>query len=241
MWVDTPPNYRCVKTVHIVYLHGFASSPDSSKARYLSVRLAQLGITLRCPDLNEPDFSTLTVSRMIDNAEQLIAGLDPGPIALIGSSLGAFVALHLAERRWRLSGSGRANSHPIEHLALLAPAFDFRAGLRGRLGADGIKQWQVTDRLEVDHYADNRVRHVRYGLYADAGQYDSLSAAAPIPTLLLQGRSDQVVDLSLVERYSRERDYATLVLLDDGHQLQASLQRVWSEISVFLGLTPLDV
>lgn len=178
---------------------------------------------------------------MIDNAEQLIAGLDPGPTALIGSSLGAFVALHLAERSWRLNEPGRANPHPIEHLVFLAPAFDFRAGLRGRLGADGIKQWQVSDRLEVDHYAEGRVRHVHYGLYADADQYDSLSAAAPIPTLVLQGRRDQVVDPCLVERYSREREYAKLVLLDDDHQLQASLQRVWSETSVFLGLMSPDI
>ena len=206
----------------------------------MSARLAELGITLLCPDLNKPNFSTLTVSRMIGKTERLIAGLDPGPIAVIGSSLGAFVGLHVAERVWRASGPGSVNPHPIEHLVLLAPAFDFRAGLQGRLGTDGLEQWRVTDRLEVDHFAEGRVRYVHYALYADAGEYDSFAATAPVPTLVLQGRGDQVVDPSMVVRYARGRDHATLVLLDDEHQLKGSLERVWTEISLFLGLGSLD-
>jgi uncharacterized protein len=68
----------------IFYLHGFASSARSSKAAFFATRLRELGMELRTPDFNEPDFSTLTISRMI---QQVIAEIDaqPGvPRVLIG-------------------------------------------------------------------------------------------------------------------------------------------------------------
>ena len=219
----------------LVYLHGFASSPDSSKATFLSARLAEIGITLHCPDLNKPDFSTMTVSRMINDVERVIADLAPSPIALIGSSLGAFVALHLAERCYR-AGEGRKVSHSIEHLVLLAPAFDFRTGLEKQLGADGLNEWRATDRLAVQNYAEGRTCDVHYDLYADAGYYDSFAATVSVPMLILQGRGDEVVDPRMVASFARGRDHVKCVLLDDDHQLKNSLDRVWNEISVFLGL-----
>ncbi|HJN45323.1 MAG: YqiA/YcfP family alpha/beta fold hydrolase [Vicinamibacterales bacterium] len=225
--------------MHAVYLHGFASSPSSSKALFLGERLAASGITLHCPDLNEPNFSTLTVSRMIGQVERLIAGLEPGPVALVGSSLGAFVALHAAERRRRLGRDvlvAVAPDHPIERLVLLAPALDFGANRMKHLGPDGLAHWRMTNRLEVEHYAEGRVRTVHYDLYEDARQYDSFAAAATLPTLILQGRHDEVVDPEMVERYARGRRHVTLVLLDDDHQLKASLELVWRETAVFLGL-----
>ena len=50
---------------HFFYLHGLASSPRSGKARFLAERFAACGLTLYCPDQNEPDFSTRTTTRMI--------------------------------------------------------------------------------------------------------------------------------------------------------------------------------
>jgi predicted esterase YcpF (UPF0227 family) len=54
----------------IFYLHGFASSPGSTKIRYFSERLREHGVTLVCPDFNEPDFKTLTMTRMLDQLER---------------------------------------------------------------------------------------------------------------------------------------------------------------------------
>src|SRR6188768_233738 len=98
-----------------VYLHGFASSPASSKATRFGRELAALGIPFACPDLNEPDFSTLTVTRMLEQTAAAIHAAK-SPVALIGSSLGAFVALHAAAA----AGSGN-----VDRLILMAPALDF--------------------------------------------------------------------------------------------------------------------
>jgi len=100
--------------MRVFYLHGFASSARSSKAAFFEAKLAGRGVVLERPDLNEPDFSTLTISRMV---AQVAAALDQGegPAAIIGSSLGGFVAVQAALQRPAM----------IDRLVLLAPALDF--------------------------------------------------------------------------------------------------------------------
>ena len=218
-----------------IYLHGFASSPASSKALALGERLTQCGVRVQCPDLNRPDFATLTVSRMVAQVEAIVATMTE-PVVLVGSSLGAFVALHVAQRQ---TERARHSDGPpvIIRLALLAPALDF--GHRGMTGldAEGLERWRVTNRLEVEHYAEGHRQNVHYELYADAQRYDSFSTTTTLPTLILQGAQDRVVDPEMVQRFAAGRNHVRLTLLDDDHQLSASLDRVWEELAKFLGLT----
>jgi len=55
--------------------------------------------------------------------------------------------------------------------------------------------------------------------------------------LILQGAQDRVVDPEMVQRFAAGRNHVRLTLLDDDHQLSASLDRVWEELAKFLGLT----
>lgn len=228
---------HAVTRMHIFYLHGFASSARSSKARFFAEKLAALGKTLHCPDFNEPDFSTLTVTRMIGQVDEAIAALRPGPVALIGSSLGAFVAWHvIARAAAHAGGNGKANEHPITRLVLLAPALDFGANRMRELGEDGLAKWKATDKLEFFHYAYGEPRSVHYALYEDAQQYDSGSAKVTIPTIVFQGERDASVDPTYVRAFFATRPAATLRMLDDDHQLLGSLDRIWKETATFLDL-----
>jgi pimeloyl-ACP methyl ester carboxylesterase len=227
--------------MHIFYLHGFASGARSSKASFLRERLAPLGLALQCPDFNEPDFATLTVTRMLDQVDAAIAALPPGPVALIGSSLGAFVAWHATARRARRAreherSDGDPGSHPITALVLLAPALEFGANRMRDLGAEGIARWKATNRLEVFHYAYGETRPVGYALYEDAVQYDSTRVEVTIPALVFQGRRDALVDPGMVERFVASRPSMTLQLLDDDHQLLGSLEHIWKDTAAFLRL-----
>jgi pimeloyl-ACP methyl ester carboxylesterase len=208
----------------IFYLHGFASSARSSKAAFFAARLQELGLELRTPDFNEPDFSTLTITRMV---MQVIAEIDahPGePCVLIGSSLGAFVAVQVALQR----------PHRIHRMILLAPALDFGGNRMRSLGDVGIEEWKRTNRLDVFHYGYGRMMKVHYELYADARRYDCVGAALSMPIQVFQGRADTAVDPETVERWAAARPNVELHMLDDDHQLTGSLPYIWDEAKRFL-------
>lgn len=216
--------------LHVFYLHGFASSPQSGKAAYLRERLEPFGLPLRVPDFNQPDFSTLTVSRMLQQVDQAIRALEPGPVALVGSSLGGLVAIHAAARQ--APGSDR----PIARLVLLAPAVDFCSGRDGWLSQAEIDEWQRTDRREVFHHAEGRSYPMRFALYEDGRAYDAFSARVEVPVLAFQGTRDTVVRPASVQAWAASRHNVSLRLLDDDHQLQGSLDDIWRESAEFLDL-----
>ena len=213
---------------HLFYLHGLASSPQSSKVRYLTDQLSRYRLPLHCPDLNEPDFSTLTVTRMLEQVEQSVRAMPPASVVLFGSSLGALVALHLAER------GARGGGPPVDRMVLLSPALEFGTS-RTRLGEDGLAKWRETGWLEMTHHAYGDVRRLHYELFLDAGRYDSFTTTNTVPTVIVQGRGDEVVDPRMVERFAAARPHVRLVTVDDGHQLQDSLDVVWSETCSLLG------
>jgi hypothetical protein len=216
--------------MHLFYLHGFASSAHSFKARWLAERLAEHGLRLHCPDLNEPDFSTLTVTRMIDRVDSALRELPSGPVGLIGSSLGGFVAVHLAARH------RRGAAYPVERLILLAPAVEFPRDCERWLGPEQMARWRATGRVEVFHHGYDEMRPVGFQLYEDASRYDAFATDIEAPILIFQGRADESVDAASVERFARGRPNATLRLLDDGHQLLESLEVIWRGIAEGLGV-----
>jgi uncharacterized protein len=214
--------------MHVFYLHGFASSAQSSKAAFFKSRLAACGVPLEIPDFNQPDFATLTITRMIDQVAERLDALSDGRAALIGSSLGGQVAVQVALR------------YPdrIDRLVLLAPALDFDNNRMRDLGDRGIDEWRRTDRLEVFHHGFGRVMPVHYELYTDASRYGVLDARLPHPIQIFQGRGDTAVNPETVRAWATSRPNVELHLLDDDHQLHGSLEYIWKEASRFLDLRP---
>ncbi|MCS0588547.1 YqiA/YcfP family alpha/beta fold hydrolase [Massilia norwichensis] len=78
---------------HVLYLHGFRSSPKSFKARVVHQRMAQRGLAqqLICPQL--PASPKAAMELVLTLVERYKANL-----AIVGSSLGGFYATWLAER-----------------------------------------------------------------------------------------------------------------------------------------------
>jgi hypothetical protein len=216
--------------MHFFYLHGFASSAQSSKARFFADRLARHGMALHCPDFNEPDFSTLTITRMIGQVIDRVEQLPPGPLVLIGSSLGAFVAVQVAGKL------ERDRDRPIARLILLAPALELAWERWSQLGPGGIERWRAMGRLDVFHYGFGKVLPVGFALYEDSRRYDAFSAPGDCPTLIFQGLQDDAVDPKVTERFAQARSNRTLYMLNDGHQLLDSLELIWSETARALGL-----
>jgi predicted esterase YcpF (UPF0227 family) len=87
---------------HLLYLHGFRSSPASAKARRMAAWAAgQPGLVFACPQLPPSPREAMAL------AAELVAGWPEEGAAVIGSSLGGFYATALAEqpahRRWRVA------------------------------------------------------------------------------------------------------------------------------------------
>jgi uncharacterized protein len=212
---------------HVVYLHGFASSPASSKATWFARELTARGVGYSCPDFNLPSFETLTVTRMLMQTREAIAAAGPGPIALVGSSLGGFIAMHAA---------AADTTGLVDRLVLLAPAVDFGGNRLRQLGPHGIEEWRRSGSLAVYHYAHNAERQVGFALYEDAARYDAFAVEVRVPALVVQGTRDELVEPAGVERWASTRPRVDLRLVDDGHQLTASMPFIWQESARLFGL-----
>lgn len=202
-----------------LYLHGFASGPTSSKAVYLQERLAQHGIPLLIPALDEGDFEHLTISRQLRVIEQ-IAG--DQPVTLIGSSMGGYLA------------SLYASNHPsVERLLLLAPAFGLPDRWPSLLGEEKTALWKQSGFLPVYHYGRQREAQLHYGLLEDAARYPAFPSFRQ-PALILHGVDDATVPVSLSERFVETHPNAKLVVMQGGHEMTGELPTVWKWAEPFL-------
>jgi pimeloyl-ACP methyl ester carboxylesterase len=205
-----------------IYLHGFASSPDSAKARYIRDHFVEKQIFLSVPDLNQNNFSELTLTRQIRQVSQEFKDV---PVTLIGSSLGGLTAAWLGVK------------YPqIERLVLLAPAFGFLSHYLTRLGSETVQNWQESGFLSVYHYAEKRSLPLSYQFVLDSQNYADHALRRSIPTLILHGQRDEVIPVTASQEYAQSRSWVELIELDSDHGLGNALPEIWSKIQVFCDL-----
>lgn len=208
---------------HFIYLHGFASSPQSTKAIYLRDRFAALEIKLKIPDLNQGDFSHLTITRQLNQVEvEFPSGV---PVTLIGSSLGGLTAAWLAQRHFQ-----------VKRLVLLAPAFQFLSHWCPTLGEEKLRHWQIEQYMTVYHYGEKRSLPLSYGFVLDAAQYQDEHLLRPIPTLILHGCQDEVIQIQASRDFAAQRPWVQLIEVDSNHALSNVLPEIWRTIQVFCQL-----
>jgi len=83
-----------MRTTHLLYLHGFLSSPASAKARLTADVVARRhpGVTWLCPQ------PVASPRQAMDAVLQSVARWPADTMAIMGSSLGGFYAAWLAEK-----------------------------------------------------------------------------------------------------------------------------------------------
>ena len=207
-----------------IYLHGFASGPESAKAVYLRDRFLALEISLQVPDLNQGDFSHLTITRQISQVETAF-GPDGTPVTLIGSSLGGLTSACLAQKHSQ-----------VKRLVLLAPAFGFLSHWLPELGEEKLRQWQVSGYLPVHHYGEKRSLPLHYKFVEDARQYQETHLLRPVPTLILHGRNDEVIPIQASRDYASVRPWVQLIELDSDHALSDVMPEIWQATQAFCSL-----
>jgi pimeloyl-ACP methyl ester carboxylesterase len=204
-----------------LYLHGFASGPNSKKGLAFAAHLAARGIALERLDLRVPSLPHLRLSAMIETARAAIGG--PGERAIVlGSSLGGLTAARLAERDPR-----------VRALVLLAPALRLAERWRESLGAD-FEAWRRTGWREVHDHTTGGTARVDFGFVEEAAALDAGLPDVRVPTLILHGISDDVVPIERSRELAAGRPHVRLIELPDGHELVASIPTLLAETDRFL-------
>lgn len=205
-----------------IYLHGFASGPQSTKAQFFDKSFQNMGLAIEIPDLNGDEFSCLTLTRQIDQVSPLIKQSE-FPVTLIGSSLGGLTAAWLAETCFQ-----------VQRLVLLAPAFNFGPIWSGQLGEKTLIDWQNSGSLLVYHYGYRRSVPIYYKFVEDLANYPQEQLIREIPTLIIHGRADEVIPVENSRHYAINRPWVQLIELDSDHALTDVMMGIWAEMQSFL-------
>lgn len=204
-----------------VFLHGLGSVRAGEKSAALLEHARRQGRAFTRFDFRGHGESSGTIG-VVTMSELLVdAGLVldlAGPSVLVGSSLGALVAAHLAASR----------PADVRALALLAPAFGFLPRMRNRLDAEG--------RLRT---SEGKVFHVHERALADAATHDEsgLPRRLPMPVFVAHGTEDELVPSQLSESFfaglSHQAKELWLVPRGD-HRLNREIADILARMDAFL-------
>ena len=163
--------------IPVLYFHGFASSPASAKIVALKPLLAPYGIELVTPDLNVPSFERLDFEATVDFAFE--SGRRAAPRAIVGSSLGALIAIAVARRGLMLP------------LVLIAPALGIAERWKTKI-PDG-------DPVVVFNFARNADAPIHRAFFEQMATLHIDHDPPPTIVTALMGRKDETVPFSVVE------------------------------------------
>ncbi len=161
----------------ILYLHGFASSPHGQKIGLLRRALEPHDYRIVAPDLNRPSFASLDFDAIVDGAVR--AAAEEPPAVVVGSSLGALVALAAA----RLGVAAP--------LVLIAPALGF--------GSRWIEKLAPGDPVPFFHHGEGRAIPIHRRFFESMARVDVDREPPPQKVVVVMGEADESVPFSGVE------------------------------------------
>jgi pimeloyl-ACP methyl ester carboxylesterase len=200
----------------ILYLHGFASSPDGRKIALLREALPQADFLVVAPDLNRPSFERLDFEAMVSEAVRVAEA--ERPAVVVGSSLGALVALEAA---------GRGIQAP---LVLIAPALGF--------GPRWTEKLAPGDPVSFFHHGQGRELQIHRRFFEQMAQVDADLDPPVVPVAILMGKKDESVPYDgVLEVWKRWEASERLVpgshfvaIADGDHGLIAFVDQIAAEI-----------
>jgi pimeloyl-ACP methyl ester carboxylesterase len=221
----------------IVFLGGFASDMQGSKALFLSERCAANNISFVRFDYSgcgqsPGSFAEGTMSAWLDDSLAVLDRLTQGPQIIVGSSMGGWLGLLLAKMR-----PARAKAY-----IGIAAAPDFTEDLvwdklTGAQRETLLREGQI---YEDDAPEDHRIP-LTLALIEDARQHLVLRTqiSIPCPMRLLHGMKDREVPAPFAQRIAdhvNQDDVRAILIKNGDHRLStpADLTLLWHTISEFV-------
>jgi pimeloyl-ACP methyl ester carboxylesterase len=185
----------------ILYLHGLASSPRGRKRELLEKRFGKEGFTVVAPDLNVPSFRRLDFLEMARVARAACDRAEPRVI--VGSSLGALVALSLSE----------ALSSSSPPLVLVAPALGFGARWKSKLPEGDV--------FDLFHHGQGRPLPIHRRFFEAMADVRVDAAPPPVAVSIVMGTDDESVPFAQVaEAWARWEASGRLVRGSRFHRVE---------------------
>ena len=207
-----------------LYMHGFASSPGSRKAVALADHFAGRGMEMTRLDGRVPSFERWKLSAMIDVIRAAI-GDERDRAVVFGSSLGGLAAARAAEQDARICA-----------LVLLAPAFRIAERWPARIGEQAFRDWEQSGWIEVHDHASGHPARMHFDFIRDAQEVDRGWPDVRVPTLIVHGSRDDVVDPALSRTWAAGKRHVRLIEVDDEHELAASIPLIIEQAEAFLAV-----
>ncbi len=211
---------------HVLYLHGFASSPSTQKVTYFRGKLAGKA-TLHAPDMNVPSFARLSIAAMIGQAQATIDALDDADdVTIIGSSMSAVPAVEVAKRETRVS-----------RLVLISPTLDFFAARGGDSFHDSLADWRETGERPFFHHAYKEVINVNYALAEELAAFTLEKIDIGVPTLIFHSLAEMNTDYKISLAVANKFPQVRIIVFDDDHTMNNSLDKMWPHVARLLDVT----
>jgi pimeloyl-ACP methyl ester carboxylesterase len=200
----------------LLFLPGYASDMDGAKAVAIDAFAQRRGMAMLRFDYSGTgssagSFADGTLNRWIDEALAMIDQLTEGPLVVVGSSMGGWIALHLALRR----------PERIEALVGIAAAPDFTDwGFTAEHKQQLVAQGKVE--RSNPYGGDSQLTTRAFWESGEALRLLDGPIAVECPVRLIQGEADTdvpvAVALRLMDRL-RSADVQLNILKGGGHRL----------------------
>ena len=176
------------------------------------------------PDLNQPSFQDMTLTYILKYLEAMIETMPKKGLVIWGSSFGGLIAALVAKHHPQTQG-----------LVLLAPGFGIAKRWPNIVGAEGLEILERDGQVNLHHHSYKKDVFLKKEFFLDLQKHQTDSFSISVPTIIFHGRLDETVPIAGSQKF-QEENAATcrLIEFDDGHDLLASTDKIWSYALPFM-------
>jgi alpha-beta hydrolase superfamily lysophospholipase len=217
-----------------IFVHGYRSNKEGSKAKKLAKDLPEKGIALFAIDLSgrgesEGKFEDITLTQYIDDVKCAIDEISKRTekIALIGSSLGGIVSLQEVTKDKR-----------VNVLVLLSPISVYPHKNTGEYSSENIEKWKNQGYMFTESQRLGKLK-VNYTYYEDGIKYNDYEVYEDIkiPVLIIHGNSDDQVPIEGSKKLLKHLENSKFIELegaDHKYTKQEDFDKVIQETTKFI-------